>query len=74
MIKKIQYTTSDERQTIINQNKDLFLVEEQNISEGNYLIFDDARPVQYQLRSIEEITIQSAINAEYVASLIELGL
>ncbi len=74
MIKKIQYTTSDERQTIIDQNKELFLIEEQNISDGNFLIFDESRPIQYQLRTIEEITMQSAINTEYVASLIELGL
>jgi hypothetical protein len=38
---KYEYTTSEERETILNDHIDLVLHEEQNIDEGNFLIFID---------------------------------
>lgn len=50
MITKIQYNNLEERQQIIDANQDNFLIEEQNILDGNFLIFTDIKPVEYQLR------------------------
>lgn len=43
-ILKIQYTDGQSRANIISSNANLFLIEEQNISEGNFLIFSDTLP------------------------------
>lgn len=39
---KIQYHSQQERENIINEHSSLILLEEQNISEGNFLIFSDS--------------------------------
>ena len=44
MQKVYEYHTEQERQDIINQNLDLFLIEERNITEGNFLVFSDTLP------------------------------
>ena len=62
MLKKFQYTTDEEKQTVLQENSTLILVEEQNISEGNYLIFaeslEDIRvvptPIEDRLTNIED--------------------
>ncbi|MDO6355104.1 hypothetical protein Q3V94_08435 [Caloramator sp. CAR-1] len=41
MIKKFQYTTKEERERIIQENQNLVLIEEQNIIDGNFLLFSD---------------------------------
>ena len=41
MRRKIEYYTDQERQQVLEANADLILVEEQNITEGNFLIFSD---------------------------------
>jgi len=41
---KKQYTTLAERETLIQEHSDLFLIEEQNITEGNFLVFADEYP------------------------------
>lgn len=38
---KIQYTDQEDRQAILDDNKDKILAEEDNITEGNFLIFED---------------------------------
>lgn len=38
---KIQYSNLEERENIISENLTLFLIEEQNVSEGNFLVFSD---------------------------------
>ncbi|WP_297425776.1 hypothetical protein [Clostridium sp.] len=40
---KYEYKNQDERELIINNHSDLFLREEQNIAEGNFLIFVDSQ-------------------------------
>lgn len=39
---KFQYFTNSEREEIINNNSSLYLIEEQNIIDGNFLIFSDS--------------------------------
>lgn len=36
-----EYKTNEERESIITEHSDLCLIEEQNITEGNFLIFVD---------------------------------
>ncbi len=38
---KFQYSNDIERLTLIQQHSDKRLVEEQNITEGNFLVFED---------------------------------
>lgn len=49
---KFQYTTQDEKTAILNNNKDKILIEEQNITEGNFLIFSDVKPLENQLNDL----------------------
>lgn len=51
-----QYATQAERQSILDNNQDKFLIEEQNITEGNFLIFADepSIPIEERLRNIAD--------------------
>lgn len=42
---KFQYTTLEERELIIQNNKDKYLISDQVIVEGNFLIFADDPPI-----------------------------
>lgn len=46
MLYKYQYATSGERASLIENNADKYLVEQQEITEGNFLIFSDIKPVE----------------------------
>ena len=52
MRKTITYSTPEERETIIQENQDLILVEEHNLVTGNFLVFEDERK---KPSSIEEV-------------------
>ena len=64
---KYQYTDSIDRQTIIDSHKDKILIEEQNITEGNFLIFSDIKPLENQLQEQQDnqLTIMDAIATIY---------
>lgn len=57
---KYEYKTAVERDALIQEHSDLVLVEEQNITEGNFLVFVDAQeelqadPVTTKLAIIEQ--------------------
>lgn len=51
---KIQYSDHVDRQAKIDANKDKFLVEEQNITEGNFLIFSDAKSIEEQVIQLQK--------------------
>ena len=51
---KFKYETFTERAQIFNDNKDKFFIEEQNLFEGNYLIFSDDEPIK-ELNGVTEI-------------------
>lgn len=65
MIKKFQYNTQTERETILVENANISLIEEQNITEGNFLIFiDTPLPVPINYINVPEtrlISIESVI-------------
>ena len=41
---KVQYNDTEERERILREYAHLILIEEQNITEGNFLIFSDSIP------------------------------
>jgi len=53
MILKVQFTDSKDRQEKINSNRDKILIEEQNISDGNFLIFSDVKPFEEQVLHLQ---------------------
>lgn len=54
MIIKIQYTDQTDRQNKIDANKDKILIEEQNIIDGNFLIFSDVKPLETQVSELQQ--------------------
>lgn len=44
MNKRYQFNTEEERQKLILDNQSLYLLEEQNIKDGNFLVFSDTLP------------------------------
>ncbi len=71
MLFKFEYLTSDERNGIIANNSDKYLVEEQNILEGNFLIFSDVAPEIENTFAIEE---QILSETQYQTALLEMQL
>lgn len=41
MIKKIQYHNEEDRAQVLSDNQGMILIEEQNITEGNFLLFSN---------------------------------
>lgn len=70
MLHKFQYDSETERNIIIASNSDKWLVEEQNIVEGNFLIFTDVKP---SLSEIEEIKQRVDLTEEAIDFLLMTG-
>lgn len=73
MLIKVQYSNAADREMAILNHKDKQLVEEQNISDGNFLIFSEEIVVnvtELRLRTAEQI--QQALDA-YTLELMEAG-
>lgn len=68
MILKIQYTDQASRQVVLDANKDKTLTEEDNITEGNFLIFTDIKPMETQVSELQ------AQNAQMLLALVTGGL
>ena len=49
MYHKIQYETPAEKETLLRENESKYLIEEQNLFDGNFLIFSEERPVDPQI-------------------------
>lgn len=54
MFYKFEYTSDEQRTEILNNNKDKYLYEEQNITEGNFLIFSDEPRLEDQIKQLKE--------------------
>ncbi|WP_315074365.1 hypothetical protein [uncultured Clostridium sp.] len=50
---KYEYKDITEREDILTKNKELFWIEEQNITEGNFLIFSEVQPQPIDVESQE---------------------
>ena len=58
MIYKFQYSNDEERESLIKEHSDKNLTEEQNLADGNYLIFSDKKfPEGTLLETIRKIRI-----------------
>lgn len=69
---KFQYKTVDERNEIISENNDKFLIEEQNLFEGNFLVFSDIKPIDLIINEIEKNQrYDSLIQFEVLATIYE---
>lgn len=55
---KYEYKNNDEREELMNKYNTLFLIEEQNIVEGNFLIFSDT---QRQSENIESEDLNNRV-------------
>jgi len=49
---KFEYTDVNTRELLINSNSTKVLIEEQMITEGNFLIFSDEKPLVGQLQEL----------------------
>lgn len=66
MIYKFQYYSDEERLRLLIENENLVLIEEQNISEGNFLVFTDKN----SLTTVEE---EILFETKYQTMLLEMG-
>ncbi len=56
---KYEYKNNDDREELMNKYNTLFLIEEQNIVEGNFLIFSDT---QRQSENIESEDLNNRVS------------
>lgn len=49
-----QYSNVAERQSLIDQHSDEYLIEERNVSEGNFLVFTDVKPTELLLAELQQ--------------------
>jgi hypothetical protein len=56
---KYQYTTPEERESIISQNAHLFLIEEQNLITGDFLIFSNSPTEVKEIEVVKETIVLS---------------
>lgn len=50
----IEYKTNEEREDTLNANSGNYLIEEQNISEGNFLIFTTVKPLTEEVIELQK--------------------
>lgn len=60
---KFQYQNDAQRNDLIARNSDKFLIEEQNIIEGNFLVFTDEAPI------IETVIVYEQVKNEELMQL-----
>lgn len=79
---KFQYNDLNERESAINNNLDKFLIEEQNIEEGNFLIFSSNKPLSVEVAELKEkqvlsnqlVADNSLAQQELLELLIDMGV
>lgn len=63
MIKKINYYSEEEKNIILEENKDIYLIEHAKLYNEKYLIFSDSPPIEVlQKEQGEKISILEAEN------------
>lgn len=69
MTTKIQYSDQTSRQKVVDANKDKYLVLEENLITGNFLTFEDEKPLENQLAELNEnqLSLMDAITDVYMA-------
>ena len=51
---KFQYKNETDRNEIIEKNSDKYLIEEQNLFEGNFLVFSDIKPLEFIVEEMDK--------------------
>lgn len=51
---EFKYRNDDERAIILDENKDKYLIKEKNITEGNFLVFTDVKPIEIELQETKQ--------------------
>ena len=64
---KYKYKNKEERDSILIEHSNLFLIEEQNITEGNFLIFTDIQPEQ-QSQETQDLNSRVSDISTYLSS------
>lgn len=67
----LQYESAQERELIISQHSDKYLISEKNIQEGNFLIFSSEKPLSVQ---VEELKAENLATMGAVAEVYEMLL
>ncbi len=50
----IEYSDLSERERILEEHKDKYLIEEQNIQEGNFLVFTITPPLEVEINIVKQ--------------------
>lgn len=69
---KFQYTDNESRQAIFDSHQGLYWIAEENILEGNFLVFSDTLPVT-QLQSIKNDNKKIKLALAELAELVVTG-
>jgi hypothetical protein len=64
---KFEYKDESERKSILEANNSYYLIEEQNITEGNFLIFSDVQPQQVDVKQ-QETNYRISDISQYLSS------
>jgi hypothetical protein len=54
MLLKYQYSSEDEKKSILQENAGKFLIEEQHLITGHFLIFTDVATIETEVSTIKE--------------------
>lgn len=65
---EFEYSSETERNQIITNNSDKFLVAEKNLVTGNYLVFSDVSPIEEQVKQLQQ---DNLITFEVLATIYE---
>lgn len=69
MLYKIEITPEN-RKSVLNENRDKILIEEQNLFSGNFLIFSDELPVTLESLK-QQIQDDNLVKLEVLATIFE---
>lgn len=61
MVITVQYADLTERESLLEQYQDKYLIIEKNIREGSFLIFTDERPVTEQIQTLESAIMELSV-------------
>ena len=81
MLTTIEYANKEERDFILQQYKDKYLIAEKNIKEGNFLIFTDVKPIEISItelnqdiNDVAELTTIVAMDKDEIAEMLVYAL
>lgn len=61
MTLKIEYQDEKDREAILEEYAHLYFIEDQNIYEGNFLVFTDVKPIEIEINELKQENIMNMI-------------